>query len=331
VLISPAGGVLSNFLIVSDTCPRNTAVAFDGTNYLVVRTANGGDVLGHRVTPAGGVLDGSGFLISAPSGGTVNHRPAVASDGTNSVVVWVNSVGGGRIFGAIVTGGSAGTAFPVSSGGTFETSPMLAFDGTNYLVVWTSGSSGSEDVSGAFVSPSGIAAAPFGIATLANSQFAGGVAFDGANYFVVWDHTANTSLFPPPDGQIFGRRVAPNGTLLDGSTGSAGIPISTGAFANHSSSVAFTGSSYLVTWAVGAFPNSPPAGIYAVRVSTGGVRLDGPPGDLGFALGGAPTTFGRFVHPVAVAGGQNALIAWVNNIELSGTEKDILAAPVFGP
>jgi hypothetical protein len=80
---------------------------------------------------------------------------------------------------------------------------------------------------------------------------------------------------------------------------------------------------------VSSFPNFPPAGIYSARVSKNGVRVDGPPTDIGVPISGSPPTASRFVHPVAASNGPSALIVWVNNIEVSA--KDIQAATIFGP
>ena len=339
VLTGPDGQVLNDFLIVNDACPRHVAAAFDGANYLVVRTANGGDVRGMRVTRAGVPQDGAGFLISSPAAGTFNFRPAVAFGGSNYLVLWVNSFAGGRIFGAIVAPNGtvvrAASAITANTVDAFETDPVVAFDGTNYFVVWTRGSQGSlENVFGARVSTAGtvLDTPEIAIATLPDRQRATGVAYDGTNYLVVWDHATNVNISPPPDGQVFGRMVTSGGALVGGALATdAGIPISTGAFQNHSSSVTFAGSSYLVTWAVSSFPNFPPAGIYAARVSRTGVRVDGLPGEIGVPISGSPPNASRFVHPVAASKGESALIAWVNNIEVSGASKDVLAASIFGP
>src|SRR5207245_400420 len=67
------------------------AVAFDGTNYLVVwrhyRSCTAPiDIYGSRVTKAGAVLDPAGIRIAAAA--CDQSAPAAAFDGTNYLVVW---------------------------------------------------------------------------------------------------------------------------------------------------------------------------------------------------------------------------------------------------
>lgn len=335
VSISENGQVVGNFPISNENCPLRPAIAFDGTNYLVVISRNG-QIFGTRVTPGGNVLDGGGGFPISTLNGSSNNSASVAFDGTNYLVVWVKFLSGSnRIYGARITpSGVVLDEFAISNGG-FESEPVLTFGGGNYVVVWTDGSggNGSENILGSRVSPTGavLDLAGIAIAMLPGSQYSASVAFDGTNYLVVWDHLATTGVFPPPDGKIFGRRMTPTGTLLDGTASSDGIAISTGPFANHSSSVAFAGNTFVVTWAVSSFPNFPPAGIFAARVSKSGVRIDGLPSALGAPISGPPSTFSRFVHPVVAPKGQNALISWVDNIELSGTKKNILGVSLFVP
>lgn len=334
-IISDSGQVLNTFLISSDACPQRPAVAFDGTNYLVV-LSRGGQIVGIRVTPAGVVLDAAGFAISTPGS---NFLPAVAFDGTAYLVVWGKFVSSQyEIYGARVTpSGTALGEFALFTAPGEQIAPALAFDGTNYLVVWRdtrtgSGPSSDTHIVGTRVQPDGTVLDPLGIpiAEASSAKEPGGIAFDGTNYLVVWNHYPTLGSSPPPDGKVFGRRVTPAGALLDGASATDGIPISTGPFANHSASVAFAGSTFVVAWAVGSFPNFPPAGIFATRVSKNGARIDGLATELGIPLSGPPPAFARLVHPVAASKGATALVGWVNNIELSGTQKDVLAALLFG-
>ena len=47
------------------------------------------------------------------------------------------------------------------------------------------------------------------------------------NWLVVWNDIDQLGTSPPPDGRIFGKRVAADGSLLDGTAGSDGIAIGT--------------------------------------------------------------------------------------------------------
>jgi hypothetical protein len=160
------------------------------------------------------------------------------------------------------------------------------------------------------------------IATGPGSQVASGVAFDGTNYLVVWDDVTSSG-----GATIRGRRVGQDRSLLDGAADTAGIAISTSGFPNHSSSVAFSGSTFVVAWAIGASISTIPAGIFAARVSKAGVRIDSLAGDLGVPVSGPPAPTSSFLHPVVAAKGQSALIAWVNG----ESPRDIQAAPVISP
>jgi len=96
--VEPDGDVLdgSGLAIRVETSDQgDQAVAFDGTNYLVVWSDYRGDnldIYGARVTVGGSVLDPSGILIS---GADMNQRsPAVAFDGTTYLVAWQDTRSG---------------------------------------------------------------------------------------------------------------------------------------------------------------------------------------------------------------------------------------------
>jgi hypothetical protein len=120
------------------------AVAFDGTNYLVVwqdTRLGASDIYATRVSPSGTVLDPGGFPISvAPD---FQGSPAVAFDGANYFVFWEDQRAGSPnwdIYGARVT--PAGTVLepggiPISTYQQAQLTPAVAFDGTNYMVVWS--------------------------------------------------------------------------------------------------------------------------------------------------------------------------------------------------
>src|SRR5262249_41502718 len=74
----------------TDSLQFNSAIAFDGTNYLVVwqdhRAGTDYDIYGARVTKTGAVLDPGGIPISTAAHDQTG--PKLAFDGTNYLVVW---------------------------------------------------------------------------------------------------------------------------------------------------------------------------------------------------------------------------------------------------
>ncbi|MDD1750738.1 MAG: hypothetical protein LUO89_12800, partial [Methanothrix sp.] len=328
VIISGAGAgkILNTFQILSQSCnfPR-PAVAFDGTNYLVVFQQNG-QIFGTRVSPSGNVLDGpSGFTISSGAPGVItNFAPVIAFDGTNYLVAWQKYNGGYDIYGSkVTTSGQVLGEFPISQAPGEQVEPSIAFDGTNYMVVWRDARNGFTDIYGTRVTQGGIVLDPTGIpiSTAPGNQGEPQLVYDGANYFVVWVDQRNSLSYS--DNDIYGARIKPDGTLLDGPSDTGGIAINKSTYNSGYVSVVFDGANYFVVWADTNYSIYPPAGIFAARVSTTGGLIDGPSTGDGISISGLPPTFSRYVYPAILFNGQNSLLTWLNNSELSGATKDI--------
>lgn len=346
----------------SENSLSQPSVAFDGTNYLVV-FVKGAIIRGIRVSQSGTVLDGpDGFAISTGQLFVIsNSSPAVAFDGANYLVVWnkfipVAGVGTRNIFGARVTpAGQVSSEIPISTEQNIDQlgfaldlgAPSLAFDGTNYLVVWNKVRTGPgssiysslfavyTDVSGARITPQGAVLDPQGILISTSGPFSQSpaaenvqVAFDETNYLAVW-RKALTIGFDPPSAEIRGTRISPDGALLDGPASGEGIGINTVVLSKSEPTVVFDGTNFLVAWVVGAFSNSPPAGIFGAKVSPGGQVVEGLPTTTGISLSDLPPPFTRFHFPVISSNGTNVLLTWVNNIELSGQTKSIGGTLIF--
>jgi hypothetical protein len=266
-----SGGFLIDTSITSVRAPgdqEEPAVAFDGTNFLVVwQDARAGfyDIYAARVSPAGIVLDSSAIAVSSVAAG--QRFPAVVFDGTDFLVVWSDERNGAYdIYGARVT--PAGTVLdpsgiPVSTAASDQWYPAVAFDGTNCIVVWQDYRNGGYDIYGARVTPAGIVLDPSGIpvSTVMNGQWYPAVTFDGANFLVVWTDERNLSY------DIYMARVTPSGSVLDPS----GIPVSMAVDWQAYPAVAFDGTNSLVVWQDyrnGSYD------IYAARVTPGCAVLD---------------------------------------------------------
>jgi hypothetical protein len=280
------------------------AVAYDGTNYLVVW--EGGRIYGARVSSAGTVLDPVGIPIS--SGSSIGTRPAVAFDGTNYLVGWEEHRSGPtRVYGARVTpAGSVLDADGIQiSTSTNVSSPALAFDGTNYLVAWEGGGIYGTRVSraGSVLDPAGIP-----ISTVSQYEYSPAIAFDGTNYLVAWQRSE-------PDSNIYAARVSPAGSVLD----PTGIAISSAADEQVMPALAFDGVNYLVAWddsRSGSTNND----IYGARVSPAGSVLD----PAGIAIS---TAANAQTAPGLAFDGDNYLVVW-QDYRSSTEHSDVYGARV---
>jgi len=336
VIISSDGLILTSFPIgeldpVYGCGGREPSVAFDGTNFLVVfaqRNSQGGtDVVGYRVTPSGRVLDG-------PSGIPILQNASsadVAFDGTNYLVAAMRFDNSSfhDIFGARVrTDGQVLDEFMIAGEPGSQLDPSIAFDGSGYFVVWSDGRDGNlPDIYGARISTEGTVLDPLGISisTVPGAHEAPDLVFDGANYFAVWvDGRADPdgSAFPPIL-DIYGARISPEGTLLDGPASTGGIVINTFPVPKTYPSAATDGSEYFVSWEE-AFGYDPPVGIFGARVSTEGILLSGTAAEEGLSIAEPSCFTCRYVRPTSLYAGDRLFIAWAGNREVSGTFKDIL-------
>ena len=204
-------------------------VAFDGTNFLptlwfaYLFSPFYEGIGGIRVTPGGALLQPSIGVITSTS---MERDPVVAFGQTHYLTAWSDFRSSGEDVSAtrITPDGSVVDpgGFAVAQGPGTQVSPAVTFGGTHFFVTWdfVPSGSGNGDVYGARVDENGQVLDPSGvpIATGPAYQRASAVAFGGTSYFVVWQDGIDP-------GDIYGARVASDGTVLD----PAGIPISTAA------------------------------------------------------------------------------------------------------
>ena len=175
------------------------AVAFDGTNFLVVwrddRAGSGGsgaDIYGARISKAGAVLDASGLAISTASGDQA--RPAVTHDGTNFLAAWQDgrTAGGSDIYAARISAAGAlldTGGIAVSVAGDDQQRPALAAGGAAALLAWEDKRSGKTlQIYGARINAAGLVLDSAGIPIAQPSLDCRrpAVAHDGADYRVAW-------------------------------------------------------------------------------------------------------------------------------------------------
>ncbi len=292
-------------------------VAFDGANYLVVWEDGRNDetnIYGARVSPAGQVLDDTGFAITTTE--EYLSLPAVAFDGTNYLVVWEDERNSGNdedIYGARVTPG--GTVLDpdgivIFTGDDEQRYPDVAFDGANFLVVWQD-CRGDVDVRGARVGPDGAVLDPDGFDVSADTlyELQPAVATDGTNWLVTWIDVTRSGW-----ATIHAARVGPGGTVLDPN----GVRVSPDSARPDEPAVTFDGTNFLVVWQDerAGVPNR--NDIWAARVNSAGQVLD-PDGVM------VSSQLNEEENCAIGFDGTNFVVAWTDNRDV-GT--DVYAARV---
>jgi hypothetical protein len=278
------------------------AVAFDGTNYLVVwqerRSGGSVDIYAARVSEAGLVLDPLGIPVSKAAGN--QWSPAVAFDGSSFLVVWQDDrstatrpdVYGARVSPAGVLLDPGGV--PVAAGSGGQLMPAVAGTGAGSLVVWTEGGAAS-DIRGARVSTAGAVLDPAGLPVSAASgaQLDPALSFGASSALVVWEDHRNGS-----GADLYGARVTNAGALLD----PAGIALATGAGDERHAAVAFDGGGFLASWDAASDVLARPVSAAGAPLGTGPVALAAAPGSQ--------------ARPALAFDGTNYLAVWQDGLDL---------------
>ena len=289
----------------------NPAVASNGTDYLVAwqddRNGSSTDIYGTRVTATGLVTDGAatGLALSTATG--YQQNPAVASNGTDYLVAWddyrngsYSDIYGTRVTAAGVVTDGAAAGLALSTATNHQTGPAVASTGTDYLVVWADYRSGTfPDIYGTRVTSAGAvtddAAIGLALSTATNFQIAPAIASNGTDYLVAWqDFRAGLAW------DVYGTRVAADGTVTDGAA--TGLALSTATNAQMNVAVASDGTDYLVAWMdlrSGTFD------IYGTRVTAAGAVTD----DAAVGLPLSTATSDQD-NPTVASDGTDYLVAW---------------------
>jgi hypothetical protein len=217
------GAVLDTPIDVGDPSSRASAIASDGTDFLVVWWRQTPPeyyyrVYATRVSGATGAVLGS--RIDVAVGAFDQSQPAVAFDGTRYLVVWQDRRAGGSsggqtdIYGTfIATDGTVAApgGFPISAGTHSEYAPTLAWDGTGYAVAWRDNRGGSAfHVYGARVAPSGAVFDPAGVPLFTDADAWGPkLVHDGTGYLLAFQQNGGAR------GRHLDGALAPLGAAFD--------------------------------------------------------------------------------------------------------------------
>jgi hypothetical protein len=142
---------------------------------------------GQRVGKSGNLV-GSGLQIS---NNLARRDIAIAFDGTNYLVVWVEKIEytDKDVYGQFVSasGQLVGTNFLIDDGPYFSDNPVsVAFDGSRYMVVFHEEVNNEWDLFARFVTTSGTVAERITITDEPGNQQFPSIAFDGTNYLITW-------------------------------------------------------------------------------------------------------------------------------------------------
>ena len=338
-------------------------VASNGTDFLVVWNGLGimgdMDVYGRRISSAGQFMDTTDLAITATQ--NVEERsPAVASNGTNYLVVWDDfrsgvtiNIHGARVSNAGVVLDSNGLQLTNGTGVNDQVAPAVASNGTDFLVTWLDWrNSTSRDLYGARVASNGTVVDVNGVAIGTHPNYAEStpsVSANGGDYFVAWMEWNTTNQ----TRRILGSRVQgslsvtspvvdttslafsstggncqqPNvvratagylmawhcavgsgsdlqsawvASLTGTITAGGSFPVTTGPVHQTEPVIASNGSNYLVVWTE---TGSNGASIYGARVAPTGGAID----NAGFVIG---TSNRERQAPAVAANGTDYLVVW---------------------
>ncbi len=277
-----------------------TAVAWDGNAYVVAShrgdSGQAGQISVSRVSNTGTVLTPAPLLV----GSNYSSQPAVAALANGGVkLLWVDKFlsADGDIFSATITNNTVGTAAPASLAGPRETNIRFTkTEAGTFAYSYRSTVSGASSVYLQRLAADGNQiGAPTLVVQGAEAITNPSVAWNGSVYLVVWEL----------DTQIYGRRVAADGTVI----GDA-FPIMIG----NTPDVAALGSQFLV---VVSFPETS-----EIR-NTRAVRVDG----NGTVLGTPVKIGSNFdLRPRVRAFATRWLVVWEQDISHDNTNSTIIAA-----
>ena len=233
----------------------------------------------------------------------VGVSPAIASDGTNFLIVTQQYTGGvgnpqqQNFIGTLVAADGTTQSFNITAPGPAPASgtPQFAvagFDGTNYLVIHETDHTATtqpKTLDALLISKAGIVAAPNTISTVvqnSNGPYAEALNFDGTRYLLVYLSAI---------GQLSGQFVTPATGQADG----ASFPIRAGGGGIDSPAVGFDGTNYLVAWDEAGVLNT-------ARVSAAGAVLDATPLPIAQSVAGVANA----MTPVITFDGTNYLVTY---------------------
>nr|MDQ3036510.1 hypothetical protein [Myxococcota bacterium] len=295
------------------------AVAALGTTFLVVWSqfgTLGADVVGRRVDGSGALLDAAPVVLSYGP----NHQvgSVVASNGTDFLVAWTDTLGGDvDVYGARITGAGAltGAAFLIAGGAGGQGVSDAAFFGTRYVVAFNqAGDVFAVNVAAATGTPG----TPYALANdAARSENNASVAcIPTVGCLAAWEQAPVDAMGAVGEFDVYARRFDPStGTPTLSSV--TAIVISAGQ--QGSPDVAGSSTQFLVTWADARVATD--VNVYATRYLSSAMPVNG------IAIGSAAGFQGA---PAVASDGTDFLVVWEDQRSGGTTPADVYGARVSG-
>ena len=260
------------------------------------------DVYGARVNSSAVVQEPQGIAVANAGGDQLT--PAVAWDGTNALVTWVDSRNGSPdVYAARVNAGVLldGAGIPVAVSVGAQTQPAVTYAGGNFVVAWKDERGANPDVYAARVTSTGITLDQVGIALGlgAGEQSAPAIAASGGNAVVAWRDLAA--------GTIRGARLNGAGNVIE-------VTPPTLATGTGTPSLAFSSTNALLAWDDGSGLADV---VRARRITPSLMGVDAAP----FVVSRAANTQRR---PAIAWGDTGALAVWADF--RGGTDFDVYGA-----
>lgn len=247
---------------------------------------------------------------------SAQFAPAIASDGTNYLVVWHDNRNGSRlnVFGARVS--ASGTildpsGFAVTTGTNDQWYPAIAFNGTNYLVAWQDARNGNQDIYASRVTTAGVVLETNGlpVVTVGYDQRLPVVASLNGDFLVAWQDGRNGTA----NQDVYAARIRGAGLLIE----TNGFAVSSAANSQSAPSLGVVGTNYVAAWH--DFRSGVSLDVYAARITASGTVLD----SNGIAVSAASGDQWN----VSIAGnGGTGLIVWQDG--RNGTNDDLFGARI---
>ncbi|HAM72597.1 MAG TPA: hypothetical protein DCM86_13225, partial [Verrucomicrobiales bacterium] len=251
--LDASGGVLEGDAFPLSLASLNQllpSLCFGGGNYLAAWEDNRSglfrDIYAARVTPAGGVLEPDGILVTLSE--SQQHLPGMAWNGEVYLLAWreFRRTDGFDLYGTrLTTGGSIldPDGILISSQASFNSYAAIAASGNDFLVAWEDQRPGKDhNLLGRRVGGDGtlLDSRELPLCTDPSDQFRASVVGTGTGWFVAWADNRND-----PDFDLFGAVVSQSGRIT---TPANGIPISTGPGLQFSVRLAYNGDRILAVW-----------------------------------------------------------------------------------